>query len=172
MMTFSLQNYAELLRSDLSRRSKGILNARTVARAAFDGTAEEVAVAMVAHNLLRDFGKLNQQYVCYTVRIPKQAVYFFQAHQNELIINRTIATSTNRKQRLLSAIYVPNIRTLRVKSSCLGEQELRIFAELNARFLLWTHQMKYQSRIRANSLAFQDSGVMPPLYRGVIFANG
>ncbi|MBD1847547.1 hypothetical protein H6F89_29925 [Cyanobacteria bacterium FACHB-63] len=172
MMTFSLQSYAELLRSDLSRRSKGILNARTIARAAFDGTAEEVAVMMVAHNLLRDFGRLNQQSVCYTVRIPKQAVYFLHAYENELNIDRAIATSTNRKQRLLNAIYVPNIRTLRVKSSRLTEQDLRVFAELNARFLLWTHQVKYQSRIRADSLAFQESGVMTPLYRGVSFANG
>jgi hypothetical protein len=169
-MTFSLQNYADLLRSDLNRRSKGILNAQTIARAAFDGTAEEVAVAMIAHNLLRDFGRLNQQYVCYTVKIPEQAVYFFHAYQNELNINKAIAPHKN--QRLLSAIYVPNIRTLRVKSSHLAEQDLKIFAELSTRFLLWTHQLKYQSRIRVDRLAFQESSVMTPQYRGVAFANG
>ncbi|MBW4444903.1 MAG: hypothetical protein KME10_27685 [Plectolyngbya sp. WJT66-NPBG17] len=171
-MTFSLQNYADLLRSDLSRRSKGILNAQTVARAAFDGTAEEIAVMMVAHNLLRDLGRLNQQYVCYTVKIPQQATYFFHARQNELTINKAISSDTNRQQRVLSAVYVPNIRTLRVKSSHLAEQDLKLFGELSIQFLLWTHQVKFQSRISADSLAFQESSVMTPQYRGGAFANG
>lgn len=171
MMTFSLQSYADLLRSDLSRRSKGILNAQIVARAAFDGTAEEIAVMMVAHNLLRDLGRLNQQYVCYTVKTPEQIAYFFHAHQNELTISKAISTTLNQRQQLLKATYVPNIRTLRIKSSYLAQQDLEVFAEMSARFLLWTHQAKFLARIGAESTVFQSANVMTPQYRGALIAN-
>jgi hypothetical protein len=134
-------HYTQILLVDVTRpHREGSYPSCSISRVSVEGTIDEMMVAILAHQRLRDLGHvvgneigsksdLMVQIQC-SIYNNDMVSHTISAYQDNLLVQ-----SINRQ--VLVASYIPNNRLLRVKHSLLTPSDIEIFSELS-RYMMKT----------------------------------